>query len=90
MKTRPNSKQKKKKKKSFTMKLNNNTECKVYSYKLVKHQCMSVAFSVLKNENENEFSSSADFPKAAFKRVSYWVTLFALRTKSVSVDDHNC
>ena len=37
------------------MKLNNNTECKVYSYKLVKHQCMSVAFSVLKNENENFF-----------------------------------
>ena len=51
--------QKKKKKKSFTMKLNNNTECKVYSYKPVKHQCMSAAFSVLKNENENFFSAGS-------------------------------
>ena len=59
MKTRHHSQKKKINKKSFTMKLNNNTECKVYNYKLVKHQCMSVAFSVLKNENENCFSAGS-------------------------------
>ena len=49
----------KQKNKTFTMKLNNNTECKIYNYKLVKHQCMSVTFSVLKNENENFFSAGS-------------------------------
>ena len=60
MKTRPHSKkQNKNKNKTFTIKLNNNTECKAYSYKLVKHQCMSVASFVLKNENENFFSAGS-------------------------------